>query len=45
MPENILNAALAGLSELSKTQGFKIPSMELEAKGPVLQVLSIAIFS
>lgn len=45
MPENILNVALAGLSELSKTQGFKIPSMELEAKGPVLQVLPIAIFS
>jgi len=45
MPENILNDALAGLSELSKTPGFKIPSMELVAKGPVLQVLPIAIFS
>lgn len=45
MPESILSGALAGLSELSKTQGFKIPSMELEAKGPVLQVLPIAIFS
>ncbi len=45
MPEKILNDALAGLSELSKTQGFKIPSMELEVKGPVLQVLPIAIFS
>jgi hypothetical protein len=45
MPENILNTALGGLSELSKTQGFKIPTMELEAKGPVLQVLPIAIFS
>jgi len=45
MPENILKTALADLSELSKTHGFKIPSMELEAKGPVLQVLPIAIFS
>jgi len=45
MPENILNVALGGLSELSKTQGFKIPTMELEVKGPVLQVLPIAIFS
>ncbi|MCX6567139.1 MAG: hypothetical protein NTW38_12105 [Candidatus Aminicenantes bacterium] len=45
MPEKILNNALAGLSEQLKTQGFKIPSMELEAKGPVFQVLPIAIFS
>lgn len=45
VPENVLNTALAGISELSKTQGFKIPNMELETKGPVLQVLPIAIFS
>lgn len=45
MPENILNTAFSGFSELSKTQGFKIPSLELETKGPVLQVLPIAIFS
>jgi len=45
MPESALNQALAALSDLSRTQGFKIPSMELEAKGPVLQVLPIAIFS
>jgi hypothetical protein len=45
MPEKILSDMMAPLSDLSKNQGYKIPSIELEIKGPVLQVLPIAIFS
>jgi hypothetical protein len=44
-PEKILDEAFAGLSSLAQIQGFKIPSLELEIKGPVVQVLPIAIFS
>jgi hypothetical protein len=45
MPEKIMGQAFSGLSALSTEQGFKIPPLELEIKGPVIQILPIAIFA
>jgi len=45
MPENIMRQAFSDLSALSTEQGLKIPPLELEIKGPVIQILPIAIFA
>jgi len=45
MPEKIMNEVFSGLSTLSSEEGFKIPPIELDIKGPVIQVLPIAIFA
>jgi hypothetical protein len=45
MPEKLLNETFSHLSALSVDHGFNIPSLELKIKGPVIQVLPIAIFT
>lgn len=45
MPEKNMKEAFSRLSALSHEQGFKTPPLELEIKGPVVQVLPIAIFA
>jgi hypothetical protein len=45
MPEKIMSQAFSSLSALSTEQGFKIPPLELEIKGPVIHILPIAIFA
>jgi len=45
MPEKLMSGAFSGFEALSKEQGYKIPPIELEIKGPVIQILPIAIFA
>ena len=45
MPKKIMKEAFSGFSALSTDQGFNIPDLELEIRGPVIQVLPIAIFA
>lgn len=45
MPEKIMSEIFSGLSELSSEEGFNIPPLELEVKGPAIQILPIAIFA
>jgi len=44
MPEKIMKDTFSSLSALATDQGFNIPAFELEVRGPVIQVLPIAIF-
>lgn len=45
MPKKSMIDSFSGFSALSNEQGFNIPPIELEIKGPVIQILPIAIFS
>ena len=45
MPPALLKDMFSKLSELSDTQGFSIPKLEWEVKGPVIQVIPISIFA
>ena len=45
MPSSILTDMFSKLSELSEAQGFNIPKLEWEVKGPVIQVIPISIFA
>lgn len=45
MPESILENMMDGFLQLSANQGFKIPEMEWKLKGPVIQIIPIAIFA
>lgn len=44
MPEKIMNDVFSSLSALATDQEFNIPELELKIRGPVIQVLPIAIF-
>lgn len=45
MPEKIMSDAFSSFSALSSDEGFNLPPLELEVKGPVIQILPIAIFA
>jgi len=45
MSQAFLTEGLSHLSSLSEEQGFSLPQMEWEIKGPVIQVLPVAIFA
>lgn len=45
MPESVLQGALSHLSNLGTTQGFNIPELVFEIKGPAMQILPIAIYA
>lgn len=45
MPSPILMQFFNALSTLGKDQGFNIPELKWEVKGPVIQVIPIAIFA
>lgn len=45
VPANMLKTLTAAFSTLQQEHGFVMPEMEVEIKGPVIQVLPLAIFS
>ena len=45
VPANIRDTLTASFGTLTQQHGFAMPAMEVEIKGPVMQVLPIAIFS
>ena len=45
MPTKHMADAFSGFSALSNEQGFNLPALELEIKGPVIHILPIAIFA
>ncbi len=45
MPSTLMFEALGHLSSLGSEQGFDIPELKLEIKGPAIQVLPIAIYA
>ncbi len=45
MPESILQDIFGSLSSLGSEDGFDIPEMNWEIKGPALQILPIAIYA
>jgi hypothetical protein len=45
MPTSALSEAFGGLSALTADQGFDLPDLTWEIKGPVIQIIPIAIFS
>jgi len=45
MPEKLMIDSFSGIAALSSEQGYNIPALELKIKGPVIQILPIAIFS
>jgi hypothetical protein len=45
VPADILKGVTEALSKLKEQHGFAMPAMELEIRGPVMQVLPLAIFS
>jgi len=45
MPPAILKQIFDALSSLGSTEGFVIPKLELEIRGPAVQVLPIAIYA
>ncbi|TCW35899.1 DUF6414 family protein [Marichromatium gracile] len=45
MPSHLMLEALGHLSSLGSEQGFDIPDLKLEIKGPAIQILPIAIYA
>lgn len=45
MSPEIMSKVLGGLSSLGKDQGFNIPELKMEIKGPAIQILPIAIYA
>lgn len=45
MPTSALSKVFSGLSALTVEQGFDLPDLTWEIKGPVIQIIPIAIFS
>ena len=45
MPTSILSEAFSDLSALTADQGWNLPDLTSEIKGPVIQIIPIAIFS
>lgn len=45
VPANMLQTLTAAFAMLQQEHGFVMPTMEVEIKGPVVQVLPLAIFS
>lgn len=45
MPEHIITSFTSAFDQLSEKDGFKIPEMLWEIKGPVIQVIPVAIFA
>ena len=45
MPEHIFDNMISTFDQLSAQKGFKIPEMEWEIKGPVMQIIPVAIFA
>lgn len=45
MPSALMLEALGHLSALGSEQGFGIPELTLEIKGPAIQILPIAIYA
>jgi len=45
MPSELMFNAIAQLSSLGSDQGFDIPELKMEIKGPAIQVLPIAIYA
>lgn len=45
MPTAVLDQLFDALSSLGGTQGFSIPDLTLEIKGPALQIIPIAIYA
>ncbi|MBZ5510641.1 MAG: hypothetical protein LAN70_05655 [Acidobacteriia bacterium] len=45
VPPNVLNGITEAFGTLTQQHGFAMPTMEVEIKGPVMQILPLAIFS